>query len=157
MMGEWLDWMILWVFSNLSDSMTPLDFTDFTNHLCREHKCSCSNYMCCSSSGYLPFQRKRKNHIMAKRSFSDCNNYIRQPFKQSQMGTLLLSPLGSSQAGRKNSSCSTHTPQENRATSETSLPELFMSHLYPRQEQGYWDQIGQKFHQVLLGGLIPAV
>ena len=25
MMGEWLDWMILWVFSNLSDSMILRD------------------------------------------------------------------------------------------------------------------------------------
>ena len=26
-MGKWLDWMILWVFSNLSDSMILLEYS----------------------------------------------------------------------------------------------------------------------------------
>jgi len=32
MKGEWLDWMILWVFSNLSDSMILVILQNFCSH-----------------------------------------------------------------------------------------------------------------------------
>ena len=60
-MGEWLDWVILWVFSNLSDftilwgNIIPLEFPKWKQHESRKHMQTHGKVSCRCVGGLIPF------------------------------------------------------------------------------------------------------